>query len=514
MRVNAPRESRVRVKLLLLAGLSAVGGVAASNGCSAVSDTNGFTGDPGSGTGGVTSSSGGGGPGGGTSTGDGGFNPGVGGAGTGGSGGIPVNPCGSECGPTELCDGVHLGLDDDCDGLVDEVCSCQSGQAHACFKGDPSFHNAEGCFDGTEKCTENGTWGPCIGGLHATAEDNCAMGTNLGCHPIQAVPFQTVNLKDGTGTFSTNAVTESWSVACPAGVNPCPAVGGANPADDFQALQSGEYTVTYTKTVQGGPAESCSYPLFVGARGLRVEMEWEWGNTDLDLHVHQPNNVQPWAINGSLVDCGWTNCTAGSYLGGGIGSPSWFSDAAMIPDPVNWYLDPDFNKNTCYFAPRGVGQQWQSFGMGCHNPRLDLDNVFCEPTVSDPDDSSFCAPENINIDFPPINEWTRIGVHYYSGGSIPIHPKIKVYCDGALAADLGQQGYNTPESPVVFPQNQAGTLFWMVADVLFKPADECTPSACVVEPLYLDPATKTPLITDELQAESNFGPSYPPVPMP
>src|SRR5690242_11925985 len=27
-----------------------------------------------------------------------------------------VNPCGTECGPEELCDVGHLGLDDDCDG--------------------------------------------------------------------------------------------------------------------------------------------------------------------------------------------------------------------------------------------------------------------------------------------------------------------------------------------------------------------------------------------------------------
>ena len=30
-----------------------------------------------------------------------------------------------------------------------------------------------GCFDGTEKCTEMGHWGPCIGGVHAIPPDNC-----------------------------------------------------------------------------------------------------------------------------------------------------------------------------------------------------------------------------------------------------------------------------------------------------------------------------------------------------
>src|SRR5262249_37477245 len=77
-----------------------------------------------------------------------------------------MNPCGSGCGPTELCDVDHLGLDDDCDNLVDEDCNCTAGQAHACFKGDPSYHNTAGRYDGTEKCDENGNWGPCIGGVH------------------------------------------------------------------------------------------------------------------------------------------------------------------------------------------------------------------------------------------------------------------------------------------------------------------------------------------------------------
>ena len=34
--------------------------------------------------------------------------------------------------------------------------------------------------------------------------------------------------------------------------------------------RSGEYTVTYTKTLADMSTEECSYPLFVGAPGLRV----------------------------------------------------------------------------------------------------------------------------------------------------------------------------------------------------------------------------------------------------
>jgi hypothetical protein len=189
----------------------------------------------------------------------------------------------------------------------------------------------------------------------------------------------------------------------------------------------------------------------------------------------------------------------------------------MPPDPVDWYLDPVFEKNTCYFAPRGKGMDWQALGMGCHNPRLDLDNIFCDPLITDVDDDSFCAPENVNIDFPPKNEWIRIGVHYFSshGLSYDVHPRIKVFCNGALAAELGPAGYYDPEAPITFipsdGEGPAGNRFWLAGDVAFIDS-ECGTKSCVVQPLYLDPMGKTPVFTLDGAAESSFGPDYPPLP--
>lgn len=435
---------------------------------------------------------------------------------------VMQNPCGTKCGDTELCDTDHVGLDDNCNGQVDEGCPCAAGSAHSCFKGDPSYASSPGCFPGTEKCSENGEWGTCVGGVHATDDQKCYQNDMAACHPISAVPFQDVNLKDGTGNFSQNAVsgTEVWTVECPQGVT-CPAVSGAFPPDDFKPLQSGEYTVTYTKGVPGGGTDTCTYPLFVGAPGMRVELEWEHDlggdGVDLDLHVHQPNDVQPWSISGAPQDCTWSSCTIDDFQFG-FGAPDWFN-GAMPPDPVDWYLDPVFEKNTCYFAPRGVGDQWQALGMGCHNPRLDLDNIFCDPTISDVNDSNFCAPENINIDFPPKNQWVRIGVHYFGshGLSYDVHPRVKVYCNGALAAELGPQGYYDPEAPITFipsdGEGLAGNRFWMVADVAFVDS-KCGNKGCVVQPLYTDPVAKTPVFTLEGAAENGVGPDYPSLPNP
>ncbi|HEY1117678.1 MAG TPA: hypothetical protein VGE43_08230 [Acidimicrobiales bacterium] len=407
------------------------------------------------------------------------------------------NPCGTECGPEELCDGVHQGLDDNCDGTVDEGCPCNPGQANDCFKGDPSYRQSEGCFPGTMRCSEFGQWGSCDGGAHAWGDEPCQEGSLEGCHAITAVPFQVVNLKSGTGVFSDGADAESWTVECPEGIEPCPAVSGANPQDDFQPLQSGEYTVTYTKTVDG-QEESCTYPLYVGARGLRVEITWNFPvQTDLDLHMLQPGLVGPINRAGDASDCGYNNCTIDDFQSGS-GYPEWFPLNAPPGDPVAWYLDPVQELNSCYFAPRGVGQEWRDLGRGCHNPRLDLDNISCDPSATDVNDSSFCAPENINIDFPPQDQWIRVGVVHYSGS--PQQPTMKIFCDGALKAVLGPEGFNAPVN--------LSSGVWIAADVAFV-EDECS-SECVVSPVFQDPNAQTPFIT----GAPATGPAFPPLPTP
>jgi hypothetical protein len=435
---------------------------------------------------------------------------------------VMANPCGSQCGSVELCDQSHLGLDDNCDGIVDEGCPCTAGQAHSCFKGDPSYHNAPGCYDGTQICTEQGTWGPCVGGVHAVPPDNCYLNDTSACHAITSPPYASVHLKTGTGNFSANATpgSESYSVACPMGVSQCPTVVAP---DKYTPLQSGEYTVTYTKTVQGDPnPKTCTFPLVVGARGLRVELSWEHttadDGVDLDLHVHKPADTSPWGITpGVPQDCTWSNCVFGDLQPPqSASSPHWFPDTNMVPKPVNWDLDPTPNANTCYNDPRGVGTQWAGLGMGCHNPRLDVDNINCDYAVTDPNDASFCTPENINIDYPPSKQWTRIGVHYYSSHNqaYDVHPEVKIFCNGALAADLGPKGYYVPERPITFAPgdgagNGSGNRFWMVADVAFT-TDMCGKSDCVVEPVFGDVPTKFPVLTTDTVAQMKIGPAYPP----
>jgi hypothetical protein len=522
------RRRHVRSALALLFAASAGAGLA--NGCSATGNggTTITTGPGGSGTttgsstGTTTTSSSGGGSGG-----AGGSIitiPDAGSDASDGGGGDASAPCGSKCGPVELCDPAHLGYDDNCNGLVDEGCICTPGQAHWCFAGDPAYRNTPGCFDGTELCTELGNWGPCTGGVQAWGPNPCYQNNTDMCHAITAEPYATVDLSTGLGMFGANAEPgATYTVVCPMGVSQCPSVMGAS---SFNPQQSGEYEVTYTKMVAGDANPvSCTFPLIVGAPGLRVELSWDHHLTDmgvdLDLHVHQPINTDPWGISPPAEqDCTWSSCVVTDFTPPqDFGSPKWFADPpAMPPTPVNWYLSPTLADNTCYNDPRGVGQEWSQLGLGCHNPRLDSDNITCDDSITDPNDPDYCAPENVNIDYPPSGQWIRVGVHYYNnhGLTYDVHPDVKIFCNGALAADLGPAGFYMPSSPVTFEAADGagggqGNRFWIVADVVFT-SDTCGATDCVVQPLYSDATQQTPFFTIDTAATSTFAPPWPPPP--
>ena len=444
------------------------GGIA--GGCQGGIVGQGLTGaDTGAGAGGVTTTTTTTGPGGaattttsattGTSS-----SSGLGGAGgmtgstsTSSGGGQGGNACAASCGPTELCDPAHLGFDDNCDGQVDEGCPCQPGQAHWCFAGDPKYRNTPGCFDGTEICTPQGVWGPCLGGVHATPPDNCFLDDTSGCHAITARPYTVVDLSQGIGSFGMGqAGSQSYTVACPPGVSTCPGVTGLS----FSPQQAGEHTVTYTRAVQGNPL-TCTFPLIVAQPGLRIELSWEHQpadmGVDLDLHVHQPADTNPWGVSPPVEqDCTWSSCTVNDFMPPQVPeSPIWFAGPpAMPPTPVNWDKGPTNAQNLCYGDPRGIGEDWQQLGMGCHNPRLDCDNITCDYSLTDPNNPAFWyrwrRTWSTSTTRPLQQRGLRVAVDYYNnhGLTYDVHPEIKIYCNGALAGDLGPNGYYAPEAPV------------------------------------------------------------------
>ena len=67
----------------------------------------------------------------------------------------------------EVCDGV----DNNCDGSVDEGCECTPGDTETCFTGDKATLNKGVCASGIKTCSSAGTWGRCSGEVISTSEE-------------------------------------------------------------------------------------------------------------------------------------------------------------------------------------------------------------------------------------------------------------------------------------------------------------------------------------------------------
>jgi hypothetical protein len=63
------------------------------------------------------------------------------------------------------------GSDNDCDGEVDEGCACADGQQQTCFGGPDKTRGVGPCKDGAQTCA-NGVWGHCVGDMLPSIEQH------------------------------------------------------------------------------------------------------------------------------------------------------------------------------------------------------------------------------------------------------------------------------------------------------------------------------------------------------
>jgi hypothetical protein len=400
----------------------------------------------------------------------------------------------SGCGPVELCgpNNSGNGLDDNCNGQVDEGCGCTPGAVQPCFLGPPGKHKVGACTDGTQTCegTEFASWGPCKGSIGPSAErcdnlDNDCNGCaddGLCCAPAldcpapgdpriaDALPFSTIQLK-GEAFFPGSAASWSWTVvggpcdqlfSTTTGSPPVQSytLTSANQKDATLAVTlSGDYTVTMNVVGTDGVHYSCTWVQHVVGPGVRVELCWDTtGTVDLDLHVHKPNSTTPFfntvmgtTTTDSVDDCDYRNCKASSFS---TAVPTWGYASSPLAQ--------------CQGGPEGA--LWTGIGS-CRNPRLDIDNV-----------SELGRPENVSIDSPKDGETFRTLIHYFGGGPLETHPLVNIYCGGSLKATFGQ----APNQTSGFASSGDWALgdMWRVADVTANVNSSGVTTGCTVTALH------------------------------
>ena len=391
--------------------------------------------------------------------------------------GGPVNVCVPSCGPVESCGdtGEGNGLDDNCNGQVDEGCMCPApGVTRPCFGGPPDRRNIGVCADGIETCTEFLIWSECFTDVIPSpelcdgADNDCNNITDEGlpgcssavtcpgnenAPPLSNFPLLGGRVYTGTGS------NWRWNIECPASVPAelCPAPADPNSRDtSVYFTASGAYRVSVQVTTDDGSPAGCAWTVYVQGSGLRVELNWDTmldtaGGVDMDLHLHR------WTKNGGDTD--WYNDDDCYY------ATCQPDDAISWSDHAN--TTTDF-ASICGDAPHGGGATWRGLGY-CRNPRLDVDtngtDGACDGSVTDPDLDAFCAPENINVDIPIVGMPYRVMVNYYSGAP-ETHPTVNIYCGGALRGSFGSDPFVTLRSSGGFgggPPNDN----WYVADVVF-----------------------------------------------
>jgi hypothetical protein len=138
------------------------------------------------------------------------------------SDGVTFGQCQGEIVPAGIDNCNTLEEDENCDGVVNDNCTCEPGTIENCYTGPVTTENIGICHGGTRTCSGSGTWGSCNGEVlpgtedcTTTADEDCDgevfPDTSAGCVCDPAIPIVPCD----TGVLG----------ACSAGTQGCAADG-------------------------------------------------------------------------------------------------------------------------------------------------------------------------------------------------------------------------------------------------------------------------------------------------
>jgi hypothetical protein len=223
---------------------------------------------------------------------------------------------------------------------------------------------------------------------------------------------------------------------------------------------------------------SCTVKVQVRSPGIRVELCWDGMPQDVDLHFARLQRSMS-CTHGWFETCTDDESRDDCYYNNLSGCRGF----ATNPSPWGYARSPN---TACH--------GWSSSRMEpCDNPRLDIDNITCDPKIADPMNidgglfgGGFCTPENINLDNPKNGDKFVIGAQLYSGGTPPPHPHVNVYCNGERRLAFGFDPTAMPRRDFPVLRDDGTDLsgdIWEVATVEAKVTGNML-TDCVITPIH------------------------------
>ncbi len=423
---------------------------------------------------------------------------------------------------TNECDGLNEdaslpngangnGFDDDCDGLVDEGCSCGSpGTTKDCFLVPPSqtsnvTHKPVGwCTEnakGSVACVRQGefsVWGgTCRGAQPPFATDKCARGdfdcdgedqnpTGVDCScksdlvqcptaPFVTAPYPApsalplkIDAKDWLVDPNLLSQASGWKWTLRGGdcdnIAPSPsfalfptAVGSGTPPGSVVTNIGSGNNEKGRQVTQAGGVSNVVYPAFSLSGDYILDME-----VTVQGQPYKCSSKIEVRAPGLRAEACW-DTMGNTDVDLHMVKVDGFASACPV---LGW--SGTCGNQDCYFAncksssfssmsrwaadtaaSNCIGWGSSATGTSCPNPRLDRDNISCTTSQTNPNaPSGFCGSENINIDNPPDGSSYAISTILY-GGSGNTHPHVNVYCNGKRVVSAGYDPISGQQFPVL-----------------------------------------------------------------